>query len=209
MRSLFMALSAALLLTGCAVSVRPSAVQTPAIDISERLPIKAALTLRQGFEDYHYKGRPTSWSGSTYTADIALGEPSTHALRYHMASAFTVVPAGKADLTIEPAFAAVEWRIDDDGQAAKQAALGVIGTAMTAPAAVVEVRLQLTATDRDGRQVYQRAVTGRGVSQASSVFSFSVEREVEVAASYALSDAVARAVQQLALDPAVRALAAN
>lgn len=207
MRRLIMALSAIVLLSGCAVSVRPSAVQTPAVDISERLPIKAALVLPQGFEDYHYKGRPTSWSGSTYTADIALGEPSTNALRYYVASAFTVVPSGQEQITIEPSFAAVEWRIDDDGQAAKQAAFGILGTATTAPAAVVEVRLRLTATNREGRQVYQRTVTGRGVSQASSVFSFSVEREVEVAASYALSDAVARSVQQISVDPAVRAFA--
>lgn len=208
MRKSICAAGALLLLTGCAVSIKPEAVQLPSAAATQRLPVKVALVLPSGFEQYRYSGRPTSLSGTAFTANMDIGAPTAEALRSRFAEAFTVVPPGPdADVTVEPAIAGVEWRIDDDGQALKQAAIGVFGTMATAPAAITEMRLSLTAYDRNRQVIYQRTVNGRGAGQAGSALSFSMEREVRNSASYALSDASARAVQQLAADPALRALA--
>lgn len=133
---------AVLAVGGCTVAVRPKAVNVPTVARPDRVPVKVALTLPPGFEQYRWSGRPTSWSGTAYTAEIELGAPTADALRSHMASTFQVVPAGpEADLTIEPAIVYTQWKIDDDGQLEKQAAIGLLGSAISKPSAVTEITL--------------------------------------------------------------------
>lgn len=205
MRSLIV-IAGALMLSGCGISARPSAVTLDKPIAIERTPLKAALSVPPAVETYRWSGGAASWSGSMMNADFLLGPPLAEALRTNLARGVKVVAQSEADLIVEPAVVNMEWRIDDDGQSLKQAAIGLAGAALSRPAVLVSVDVQLTAYTPDKRQVYRRTVTGRGIAWNGTGLRFSTERAATDAASFAVSEAAARAVQQMVVDPEVLAL---
>lgn len=191
--------------SGCAVRTNPEMVELVQPIAIERVSLKTALVVPPGLEEYRWSGGASSLSGSLMMLELPLGRPMVEALRTRLAEASDAAPRSEAELLVEPMIAGAEWRIDDDSQAIKGAAFGVAGAAASRPAAVVSVDLQIIARTKDGREVYRRTVTGRGMGWNGTALSFSTERAATSAASYALSEAAAKAVQQLVADPAVRA----
>lgn len=196
----------ALVLSGCGITARPLAVPLDKPIAIEQTPLKAALAIPPNIENYRWSGGAASWSGSMMNADFLLGPPLVEALRTSIARGAKVVSLSEADLIVEPAITNMEWRIDDDGQTFKQAAIGLAGAALSRPTVLVAIDLQLTAYTPDRRQVYRRTVTGRGMGWNGTGLSFSTEWAATDAASIAVSEAAARAVQQMVIDPEIQAL---
>lgn len=130
MRAFLSAAFVVLALTGCTSVIYPEA-RPSYLEFPERLPVKVALELPEGFEEYVWSGTASSWVGSGYTGHFHIGQPTAVVLRDTLSKvAIFVTALNDSDVAVYPEIKEFTWSDEDESSSLKRALLsGLVGSA--------------------------------------------------------------------------------